>query len=63
MLECGAGSAVPTVRAFCEEQAASSRATLIRINPREPAAPEGHVGLATGAQEALRAIDRQLVAH
>jgi len=63
IIECGAGNAIPTVRHFCEECTASPLATLIRINPREPAAPQGHIGLAAGAQEALRAIDRQLVAH
>jgi NAD-dependent SIR2 family protein deacetylase len=62
VIECGAGSAIPTVRYFCEEQAASSRSMLIRINPREPAVPTGHLGLPIGALEALRAMNRRLQA-
>ena len=60
ILECGAGSAIPTVRYFCDRQAAAPGATLIRINPREPSAPAGHIGLAAGALETLQAIDRRL---
>jgi NAD-dependent SIR2 family protein deacetylase len=61
ILECGAGSGVPTVRSFCEVQAASSRTTLIRINPREPSVPPRHLSLPMGALEALRTIDRRLM--
>jgi NAD-dependent SIR2 family protein deacetylase len=57
IVECGAGTAVPTVRHFCERLAASADATLIRINVREPDVPRGQFGLAMGALEALRAID------
>jgi NAD-dependent SIR2 family protein deacetylase len=60
IVECGAGSAVPTVRFFCEQQIRSHQTTLIRINPREPLVPTGHVGLAAGALEVLQAIDRRL---
>ena len=63
VVECGAGSAIPTVRYFCEEKAASPNATLIRINPREPAVPQGHLSLAMAALEALRAIDQWLARH
>jgi NAD-dependent SIR2 family protein deacetylase len=61
IVECGAGAAVPTVRWFCDGQAGRSNATLIRINPREPDVPEGHIGLALEARKALHAIDRLLV--
>jgi NAD-dependent SIR2 family protein deacetylase len=60
IVECGAGTAIPTVRYFCEQRAASPVATLIRINPREPQVPPRHLGLAIGALEGLRAIDRLL---
>lgn len=55
-LECGAGSAIPTVRYRC--QGLSS--TLIRINPREADVPRGQISLAMGALEALQAIDKEL---
>jgi hypothetical protein len=57
IVECGAGTGVPTVRRFCEELTHSHRATMIRINLREPQAPPGHVGLAMSSLEALRALD------
>jgi NAD-dependent SIR2 family protein deacetylase len=60
IIECGAGTAVPTVRYFCEEQAASPLATLIRINPREPIVPRRHLSLPIGALEGLRGMDRCL---
>jgi hypothetical protein len=57
IIECGAGTAIPTVRHFCESIARQAPATLIRINLREPEVPNGQVGLAMGACEALSAID------
>jgi NAD-dependent SIR2 family protein deacetylase len=57
IVECGAGTAVPTVRQFCERLSASADAKLIRINVREPDVPPGQIGLAMGALDALRAID------
>jgi NAD-dependent SIR2 family protein deacetylase len=60
IMECGAGSAISTVRSFCEACAASPLATLIRINPREPLVPPRHFGFPFGALEGLRAIDRWL---
>jgi NAD-dependent SIR2 family protein deacetylase len=58
IVECGAGTAVPSVRAACERFARRAGATLIRINPREPQAPAGALSLATTALEALETIDR-----
>lgn len=57
VIECGAGTAIPTVRRFCEDLAASSGATLIRINLREFSVPPGGIGLALGALEALRGME------
>jgi NAD-dependent SIR2 family protein deacetylase len=53
IVELGAGTAVPTVRLFCEDIGA----TLIRINIRESEGPQGTISIAGGALEALKAID------
>ena len=60
IVELGAGSAVPTVRMTSERIAARSNATLVRINPREPQVPHGHIGISLNAVRALRAIDGYL---
>ncbi len=60
VIECGAGTAIPTVRWHCESMAARELASLVRINPREPQAPRGAVSIASGALDALRAIDEAL---
>ena len=58
-IECGAGTAIPSVRNVCEAFAQRHQGTLIRINPREPQVPHSrHIGLPMGAAEALEAIDR-----
>jgi NAD-dependent SIR2 family protein deacetylase len=57
IVECGAGTAIPTVRLLCEYLATTHRGRLIRINVREPQVPLGGIGLATGALAALRIID------
>ena len=57
LIECGAGKAVPTIRRYCEQTARQESGTLVRINPREPDVPAGHVALPMGALDALRAID------
>jgi NAD-dependent SIR2 family protein deacetylase len=57
VIELGAGLAVATVRRFCEGIVNTLGATLIRINLRAPEVPQGQIGLAIGALEALRAID------
>jgi NAD-dependent SIR2 family protein deacetylase len=57
VVECGAGMAIPTVRGGCQEVARRFGGTLIRINPREPEVPTGHVSLPLPALEALRQID------
>jgi NAD-dependent SIR2 family protein deacetylase len=60
ILELGAGQAVPTVRATCEDIARRYRGTLIRINPREPDVPAGHISLPMGALSTLRTLDARL---
>jgi NAD-dependent SIR2 family protein deacetylase len=60
VVECGAGHAIPTVRVTCESIARAYGATLIRINPREPDVPAGHVSVPLGSLTALRAIDERL---
>ncbi len=63
IIECGAGTAIPSVRHFCESTAQAHRATLVRVNPAEPEVPAGHhVALPLGALEALRRIDEALSA-
>lgn len=60
VVECGAGTAVPTVRMLCERAARHLGGTLIRINLRDDDVPEGQVGLPLGALEGLDAIDRRI---
>lgn len=63
IIECGAGTAIPSVRHFCEGQMGNQRgkqATLIRINPAEPAVPKGGISLANPALLALRALSEAL---
>ncbi len=53
VVECGAGTAVPSVRGFSERLALVG-ASIIRVNVREPEVPRGdHVALALGARAAL----------
>ncbi|MFH1052169.1 MAG: Sir2 family NAD-dependent protein deacetylase [bacterium] len=56
IVECGAGSSVPTVRYKSESVAASRNATLIRINPREYQVPHGHISIPLGAKEGIEKI-------
>jgi NAD-dependent SIR2 family protein deacetylase len=60
VIECGAGQAIPTVRVTSENIARQSGGTLLRINPREPVVPPGHVSIPIGALDALRALDARL---
>jgi NAD-dependent SIR2 family protein deacetylase len=60
VVECGAGTAVPTVRRLGEVVVRQLGAALIRINVREPQAPPGAIAIAAGARSALAAIDQAL---
>jgi len=59
VIEIGAGSAIPTVRQF----SGSLAAPVIRINPTECQVPHRRdVGIATGALEGIRGIQKALAA-
>jgi NAD-dependent SIR2 family protein deacetylase len=60
VVECGAGTAIPSVRNFCERVAAAGKGTLVRINVREPRVPAGGISLPLRALEALRGIEEEL---
>jgi NAD-dependent SIR2 family protein deacetylase len=57
IVECGAGTGVPTVRINSERIGTSAYAILIRINTRESTVPSKHIGIPLGALEALQKID------
>jgi len=59
IIEIGAGSAIPTVRYTSERMAALTRGTLIRVNPREPEVPAGHLSVPLNAAEGLQKIFRK----
>lgn len=59
VLECGAGTAIPSVRMFCE-RLSHGRGTLVRINVRDSQVPDHEIGLPMGALEALEGIDKAL---
>jgi NAD-dependent SIR2 family protein deacetylase len=60
VLELGAGTAVATIRHLSERLGRRPGATVIRVNPREADIRAPHLGIAAGALEAIRAIDRAL---
>ena len=60
VIECGAGTAIPTVRQFSEQIANGFGGLLVRINVRESDVSNGHVGLPMGAKEALTGISSRL---
>lgn len=62
IIECGAGTAIPTVRRQSEFVAAQCGGALVRINVREPEGPPGTIGLPMTARQGLEAIDRELSA-
>jgi NAD-dependent SIR2 family protein deacetylase len=59
VVEMGAGTAIPTVRAASERVGALSQARVVRINPREPQISAPHISLPCGALEGLRGIESQ----
>jgi len=56
IVEMGAGQALPTVRWKSESAAMTYNGTLIRINPRDHAVPEGHISIPMGTAEAVDKI-------
>ncbi|MHB1397899.1 MAG: SIR2 family NAD-dependent protein deacylase [Trichloromonadaceae bacterium] len=61
IVEMGAGSAIPTIRALSERLGRRPGARVIRINPREPHIAPPHLSLACGALAGLNAIEAALV--
>jgi len=57
VVECGAGTAIPTVRERSERVAHMTGGTLVRINVREPQGPRATLSIALGAKAALEAIE------
>ena len=61
VIEMGAGSAIPTIRATSERIGWSlPHATVIRINPREPEIQAPHISMPCAALEGLRKIDSHI---
>ena len=56
VIECGAGTAVPSVRRMSEQLLGRPGTRLVRINAREADVPPGQVGLAGSALPALDEI-------
>ena len=56
IVECGAGTAIPTIRRLGERLGRRHGVTLIRINPRDPRVPVPHLSLPCGAIEGLRGM-------
>jgi NAD-dependent SIR2 family protein deacetylase len=59
-IECGAGTAIPSVRRNCESFVRTHGGTLIRINVRESKAPSGSIGMPCGALAGLAMIEDEL---
>ncbi|BCG46664.1 NAD-dependent protein deacetylase of SIR2 family [Citrifermentans bremense] len=60
VVELGAGTAIPTVRAASERIGALAKARVIRINPREPQIHAPHLSLPCGALEGVQGIEEML---
>ncbi len=60
VVEMGAGTAIPTMRALSERLGRRRGVTVVRINPREPWIDDPHVSIAEGALAALTRIDAAL---
>ena len=61
VIELGAGSAIPTIRATSERIGWShDHASVIRINPREAEIKPPHLSISRGALEGLKMIDAEL---
>ncbi|MDH4127348.1 MAG: NAD-dependent deacetylase [Spirochaetota bacterium] len=60
IIECGAGTSVPTVRYETEKIANHFNATAIRINTRQAQIPLPNLSIANGALETLSQIDKIL---
>jgi NAD-dependent SIR2 family protein deacetylase len=64
VVECGAGTGIPTVRMFGERVSGQlPGATLVRLNVREPEVDAGQIGIPCGALAGLEAIEQALRAR
>jgi len=60
IIECGAGTSIPTVRFESEKIASQHNANVMRINLRESQIDYPHLGISSGAEETLLIIDNML---
>ena len=60
IVEVGAGSTVPTVRAESQRLARLLGAPLVRINPHEDHGPSGTIPIPLSAATALESIERAM---
>jgi NAD-dependent SIR2 family protein deacetylase len=60
VIEMGAGTAIPSIRATSERTGRRPGCLVVRINPREPEIGAPHLPLAAGALAGLQAIDAAL---
>jgi NAD-dependent SIR2 family protein deacetylase len=63
IVECGAGTAVPSVRSMSERLLARPRTRLVRINAREADVPAGQIGLEGSALATLDALAALMPGH
>lgn len=64
VVECGAGTAIPSIRFISSQIARKTGRTLIRINPRDHEVMPGEIGIPAGALEGLRQIfDSETIQH
>lgn len=61
VVELGAGTAIPTVRATSERLGGFPGARVVRINTREPQIPPPHLPLSCGALQGLAGIEAELL--
>ena len=62
IVECGAGTAVPSVRDLSERLLARPHTRLVRVNAREADVPAGQINLAGGALSVLGLIAQEMPA-
>ena len=60
VVEMGAGTAIPTIRALSERLGRRAGVTVIRINPREPWIDDPHLSIPDGALAGLKAVGAAL---
>ena len=56
IVECGAGTAVPSIRYISSQIARKPQRTLIRINPRDHEIAPGELAIPAGALEGLQQL-------